>query len=128
MDETPAPFGANDQSGAEGALGAAADGVTGDRHDHDPAAWAETLARTVAHLGAQLTITQIRLRALATELQEAGGVDPVAVGARVRAIGAAEAGGYLRENLGEVLVEVVDVEALEGDLLAFLAATEPQGE
>ncbi len=128
MDDSPTSFRANDRSGAEGPLGSAADGVTGERHDHDPEAWAETLARTVAHLAAQLTVTQIRLRALATELQEAGGVDPVAVGARVRAIGAAEVGGYLRENLGEALVEVVDVEALEGDLLAFLAATEPQGE
>ena len=82
--------------------------------------WAETLARTVAHLAAQLTLSQIRLRALASELQERDVVAAGAVAARVRAIAAAEAGGYLRENLGEALVEVIDVEALERDLIAYL--------
>ena len=95
---------------------------TDGRHDHAGEEWAEVLARTVAHLAAQLTMTQIRLRALATELQETGTVDAAAVGARVKAIATAEAGGYLRENLGEALVELVDVEALEADLVAFLAA------
>ena len=90
------------------------------RHDHADEEWAETLARTVAHLAAQLTLSQIRLRALATELDAQGTVAAAAVGARVRAIAAAEAGGYLRENLGEALVELIDVEALEAEIVAYL--------
>ena len=90
------------------------------RHGHSPEDWGEALARTVAHLAAQLTVAQIRLRALATELEEGGTVDEGAVGARVRALVAAEAGGYLRPNLGEALTEVIDVEALERDLVAYL--------
>ena len=90
------------------------------RHVHPPEDWGEALTRTVAHLAAQLTMAQIRLRALATELQERGEVDGAAVAARVRAIAVAEGGGYLRQNLGEALVEVIDVEALEQDLVDFL--------
>lgn len=89
---------------------------------HSPDEWAETLARSVAHLAAQLTLAQVRLRALATELQEREAIDPAAVAARVRAIAVAEGGGYLRENLGEALVELIDVEALERELLAYLDA------
>lgn len=91
-----------------------------DQAGHSPDEWAETLARSVAHLAAQLTLAQVRLRALATELQEREAVDPAAVAARVRAIAVAEGGGYLRENLGEALVELIDVEALEGELIAYL--------
>lgn len=83
--------------------------------------WIETLVRTVAHLAAQLTMTQIRLRALATELEESGTIDAAAVWARQRAIAERETGAYLRENLGEVLVEVIDVEALEADIREFLS-------
>src|SRR5688572_19114586 len=74
----------------------------GDRHDHPPGddAWAETLARTIAHLAAQLTVVQLRLRALATEVAAAGGVDEAAVAARLAALAAADGGRYLRENLG----------------------------
>ena len=89
-------------------------------HGHDEEAWAETLARSVAHLAAQLTISQIRLRALATELGEQRLIDPEQVAARVRAIAAAETGAYLRENLGESLVDIIDVDALEQDLVAYL--------
>ena len=53
-------------------------------HGHDEEEWAEALTRSVAHLAAQLTVNQIRLRALATELGERGLVDPVAIAARVR--------------------------------------------
>jgi hypothetical protein len=91
-------------------------------HGHDEESWAEALARTVAHLAAQLTINQIRLRALATELGERGAVDPGAVAARVHAIAETEIGAYLRENLGEGLVDVIDVDALERDLLEYLRA------
>ncbi len=89
-------------------------------HDHGEE-WAETLARTVAHLAAQLTVAQIRLRALATDLSERGEVDAAAVASRVRAIAEAEAGTTLRENLGEALAAVVDVETLERDLVDYLS-------
>lgn len=81
----------------------------------------EAITRTMAHLAAQLTLSQIRLRALATELQERGLVEPATVSARVRALAAADAGGYLRENLGEALVAVIDVEALERELVAYVS-------
>jgi hypothetical protein len=96
--------------------GDAAD-LNGHGYDED---WAEALARTVAHLAAQLTINQIRLRALATVLGEHGLIDTEAVAARVRSIADTETGVYLRENLGESLIDVIDVDALEHDLTAYL--------
>ena len=93
-------------------------------HGHDEEEWAEALTRSVAHLAAQLTINQIRLRALATELGERRLIDPVAVAARVRGIATAETGVYLRENLGESLVGVIDVDALEQDLVDYLQSDE----
>jgi len=78
----------------------------------------------VAHLAAQLTINQIRLRALATELGDQKLVDPDAVATRVRQIADVEVGVYLRENLGESMVEIIDVEALEQDLLEYLHGEE----
>lgn len=95
--------------------------LNGHGHDED---WAEALARTVAHLAAQLTINQIRLRALATELGEQGLIDPGSVAARVRTIAGTETGSYLRENLGERLLEVIDVDALEHDLTEYLQSDE----
>lgn len=89
-------------------------------HGHDDEDWAETLARSVAHLAAQLTVNQIRLRALATELGERDLIDRPAVAARVRQIAEVETGAYLRENLGESLVEIIDVESLEHDLIEYL--------
>lgn len=96
-------------------------------HDHgqpggDEPEWAEVLARTVAHLAAQLTVAQLRLRALATELAVRGAVDERAVAGRVRDLALTDAGGYLRENLGEALAELIDLDALHGDLVAYLAA------
>ena len=91
-----------------------------DGHGHEQEAWAETLARSLAHLAAQLTINQIRLRALATELGARELVAPDAVAARVRAIATAETSHYLRENLGEGLIDIIDVDALEQDLIAYL--------
>ncbi|MFT4038448.1 MAG: hypothetical protein QM692_09730 [Thermomicrobiales bacterium] len=89
-------------------------------HGHEEEDWAEVLARSVAHLAAQLTVNQIRLRALATELGDRDLIDRRAVAARVRIIAEAETGEYLRENLGESLVEIIDVEALEQDLIEYL--------
>ena len=97
------------------------DRIGGDHAGHSDEV-VETLARTVAHLAAQLTVNQIRLRALATELAERGVADAATVAGRVRAIAAAEGGAYLRENLGEALEDVIDVDALTGDLVAYLTA------
>ncbi len=93
-------------------------------HGHEEEEWAEALARSVAHLAAQLTVSQIRLRALATALGERDLVDREAVAAHVRAIAEAETGTYLRENLGESLAEIIDLEALEQDLVEYLRVDE----
>ena len=93
-------------------------------HGHDEEEWAKALTRSLAHLAAQLTVNQIRLRALATELGERELVDPLAVAAHVRAIAKTETGVYLRENLGESLVDVIDVETLEQDLVDYLQTDE----
>jgi hypothetical protein len=89
-------------------------------HEHAPEEWAELMARTIAHLAAQLTMTQIRLRALATELDARGTLDEPAIRKRMGEIAAVETGVYLRENLGEALAEVIDLEALEREIAAFL--------
>src|SRR5215210_3438315 len=106
MDRSPSPF-------EPGNGDRAPDG----RHDHQSEEWAQILARTVGHLAAQLTMAQIRLRALASELHEKQVVDPDAVAVRVRDLAMAETAGYLRENLGEALIDVIDIEALEQDLV-----------
>ncbi len=90
-------------------------------HAHSADEWNEAIVRTVAHLAAQLTVAQIRLRALASDLDERGLVEPATVAARVRTLAEREAGETLRENLGEALVEVIDLEALEGELVEYLA-------
>src|SRR5262249_55538760 len=89
-----------------------------DAPEHSPDEWAELLARTVAHLAAQLTMTQIRLRALATEVTARDPASADAVRVRVRTIATNETGQYLRENLGEALVDLIDVEALEEEIVA----------
>ena len=89
---------------------------------HVPDEWADAMVRTVAHLAAQLTITQLRLRALASELSARDAVAAGDVAARVATLAEAEGGSYLRENLGEILEEVIDVEALEQDLVGYLVA------
>ena len=95
----------------------------GDGHGHSPGdqEWAETLARTVAHLAAQLTVVQLRLRALASEVAARGGVDEAAVAARLADLAARDGGRYLRENLGEALTGVIDLDTLERDLVAYLS-------
>jgi hypothetical protein len=80
----------------------------------------ETLLRAVAQLAVQVTITQIRLRALASETGEAGVVNSQAVDRRVRAIAEAETGRYLRENLGDALEGLIEVGQLESELRDYL--------
>jgi len=89
-------------------------------HSHNSEEWAEIFARTIAHLAAQLTMTQLRLRALATEVANAGGVDPSQVQLRLNALADDETGTYLRENLGEALAEVVDIDSLKEEIATFL--------
>jgi hypothetical protein len=67
-------------------------------HAHSADEWNEAIVRTVAHLAAQLTVAQIRLRALASDLDERGLVEPATVAARVRTL--AEQGGG-RDAAGE---------------------------
>ncbi len=81
----------------------------------------EALTLVVAHLAAQLTMTQIRLRGLATYLERQSDFDPVAVQGCVTRIADAEAGYYLRENLGERLAELIDVEQLTRDIIEFVS-------
>jgi hypothetical protein len=97
--------------------------VGGENGMRPPDEWAELLTRSLAHLAAQLTVAQIRLRALGGALEERGGIDAEAVAARVRALAAADGAAILRENLGEPLTEVIDVDALERDLVAYLTET-----
>ncbi|HEX5500915.1 MAG TPA: hypothetical protein VFX03_16885 [Thermomicrobiales bacterium] len=97
--------------------------VGGDNGMRPPDEWVELLARSLAHLAAQLTVAQIRLRALGSALAAHGEVDAEAVAARVRAVAAAEGAAILRENLGEPLTQVIDIDALERDLIAYLTET-----
>lgn len=93
----------------------------GNGHGHglDPE-FAEALARTVAHLAAQLTVAQLRLRALATHLEARGDADPDAVAAHLALLADREGGAVLRENLGPALEAVIDVDDLERQLVAQL--------
>jgi hypothetical protein len=95
-------------------------------HGHQPTAeeWAGLLAHTVAHLAAQLTMTQVRLRAMASELANLGIVDQAAVQRRVREIAQTETGTYLRENLGEAMADLIDLESLQADIIDFLSSPE----
>jgi hypothetical protein len=91
--------------------------------NHSSDEWAEVLARTVAHLAAQLTMTQIRLRALASELSTRDpGID-AAVQTRLQMLAITETGRYLRENLGDALVDLIDIDALEREIIEFLSST-----
>lgn len=94
----------------------------GGAHAHDSAEWAEIFARTVANLAAQLTVTQLQLRALGREVEERGLADRGAVEARLRRMAPIQTGPILRENLGEALSEIVDVDSLERDLIQYLTA------
>jgi hypothetical protein len=94
---------------------------------HQPTAeeWAGLLAHTVAHLAAQLTMAQVRLRAIATELADLGLVDPTSVQRRVSEIAHAETGSYLRENLGETMADLIDFESLQADIIDYLSSPQP---
>jgi hypothetical protein len=81
------------------------------------------MAGAIAHLAAQLTISQLRLRALATALAEAGHVAPEAVQGGLAALAETEALAYLEQNLGESLIGIVDTTALAEEIVSFLGAS-----
>jgi len=118
-----APGSATGSSESSGPAGHAEHGGSGGHGAHDE--WSEALARTVAHLAAQLTVAQLRLRALGSAIAARGLVDPAEVDAYLAAQSRVDGGIYLRENLGEALVDVIDVDALEQELIAYL--TTPGG-
>lgn len=84
----------------------------------------QELTLVVAHLAAQLTMTQLRLRGLATYLETQNQADPEIVRAHIVRIADAEAGFYLRENLGERLAGLIDVEQLTRDIVEFVSSAE----
>ena len=88
----------------------------------DPFETIESLARTVAHLALQLTISQIQLRAMGSAIEEAGVVASDAVGRATAKIARGNAGRFLRENLGPELSEMIDVSDLERQIVAYLSA------
>jgi hypothetical protein len=87
------------------------------RHDQEAI---EALTLVVAHLAAQLTMTQMRLRALATALEASGTVDPAMVRGHLLEIADHETGFYLLENLGERLSTLIEVDELSRDIIDFL--------
>lgn len=84
------------------------------------AAWSELFATTIAHLAAQLTMTQLRLRALATVASEQGLIDGKMVAERLAGIAEAESETYLRENLGAELADAIDLDSLTREIVAYL--------
>ena len=86
----------------------------------------EALTLVVAHLAAQLTMAQIRLRALATSLETNGRLDQAVVRGYAAEIADREAGHYLAENLGERLVAMIDIEQLTRDIIEFVSAPDQQ--
>jgi hypothetical protein len=82
----------------------------------------ERLAQTVAHLALQLTIVQLQLRGLGNAASESGMLDPTRVEQAAANVARMHAGRYLRENLGDVLSDLVDLPELERQIVAYLAA------
>ncbi len=95
-------------------------------HDAGEQEWAELLARTVAHLAAQLTVTQLRLRALAADVAAREYASETAVHESLRQLAQDEGGAYLRANLGDALADLIDVEELQRSLVSYLT-TESNG-
>lgn len=97
----------------------------GQEHEHQHGSavdmeWIEALTRSVAHMAAQLTVAQLRLRALATHLEAKGLADPEAVSAHLALLAERDGGALLRENLGVALAQVIEVDDLERQLIEQL--------
>ena len=82
------------------------------------------LTLVVSHLAAQLTMTQIRLRALASALEASGSIDPSVVQGHVAEIADHQTGFYLRENLGEALANMIEVDNLAREIMEFMGKPE----
>jgi hypothetical protein len=87
----------------------------------DPFETIESLARTVAQLAVQVTISQIQLRALGDVLEASQTVPGDAVTRATAAHAQANAGRYLAENLGNELAAMIDVADLERQIVAYLS-------
>jgi hypothetical protein len=96
----------------------------GHEHEHGiDLEWMEALTRSVAHMAAQLTVAQLRLRALATHLEAKGLASSDAVAAHLALIAERDGGALLRENLGSALVQVIDVDDLERQVIEQLGGS-----
>ena len=80
----------------------------------------ETLARAVAHLALQLTITQIQLRGLGTALANSGVIGSDPVYEATAKLAEESAGQFLVENLGPDLVDLIDLPDLQRQIIAYL--------
>jgi hypothetical protein len=97
------------------------DGSSRNGHDHGTdVEWIEALTRSVAHMAAQLTVAQLRLRALGTHLEAKGLADPEAVSAHLALLADRDGGALLRQNLGAALEQVIDVDDLERQIVEQL--------
>ena len=87
----------------------------------DPNETIESLARTVAHLAVQVTISQIQVRALGGVLEDSGGIASAAVADSTATIAREHARRYLTENLGAELAEMIDLDELEHQVVSYLS-------
>ena len=81
----------------------------------------ESLAETIAHLALQLTVAQVQLRALASELGEARIVDSRLVTDRAAALAREHAAGWLSANMGPTIGEMVDQPELTRQIVEYLS-------
>ncbi len=94
---------------------------TANPHVHsDPNEAIEALARTVAHLAVQLTITQLQLRGLGQVLEESGELLGEAVQRATSDLARRNASAFVAENLGPALAGLIDVSELEREIVRFL--------
>jgi hypothetical protein len=90
-------------------------------HSHaDQSDVIEALARTVAHLAVQLTITQLQLRGLGKVIGESGAVSGEAVLRETDRLAQIHARSFVTENLGEALAGLVDANTLADEIIQFL--------
>lgn len=92
------------------------------QHTHgDQTEVIEALARTVAHLAVQLTITQLQLRGLGQVVGESGIVSAEAVLAQTDRLSRTHARAFVEENLGEALSGLIEVDELASQIIRFLS-------
>lgn len=94
--------------------------VTGHTHNNQDDVL-EAMARTIAHLAVQLTITQLQLRGLGQVVGESGAVKAEDVLRQTDRLARTHAHSFVAENLGEALAGLVDVDALTAEIIRFLS-------